>query len=267
MPARRPHATAIAAEPAAELSRIARPLRLSEEVSGELKRRISRGEIKPGDRLPTEKALGEAFGVSRAVVREAIARLKADGLIETRQGSGAFAVAAPKAINLRFWKGAGPGLVELRDIFELRAVVEGAVAELAAQRRDENDLRAMREHLEAMDEALESGVDGTVADDSFHIALAHATHNAYIGRLVEFLGQHFSDSRKLAWLDNNLQFRLPQASQREHRALLDAIARGDAAAARRRALEHLRGAAGRLGIPLALDLDGNGLATRVPRKR
>jgi GntR family transcriptional repressor for pyruvate dehydrogenase complex len=243
------------ADQTTEIGRITRPFRLSEEVSGDLQRRIARGEIKPGDRLPTEKALGEAYGVSRAVVREAIARLKADGLIETRQGSGAFAVEVPKAINLRFWKGAGPGLDELRDIFELRAMVEGAVAELAAQRRDDDDLRAMAGHLQAMDDALDSGFDGTVADDNFHIALAHATHNSYIGRLVEFLGQHFSDSRKLAWYDTNLQRRLPHASQREHRALLDAIAQGDAEAARQRALEHLRGAAGRLGIPLALDLE------------
>ena len=84
---------------APELRRIARPVRLSEEVSVELQQRVARGELKPGDRLPTEKALGEAFGVSRAVVREAIARLKADGLIETRQGSGAFVVEAPKAIK------------------------------------------------------------------------------------------------------------------------------------------------------------------------
>ena len=255
------------AEQTTEIGRITRPLRLSEEVSGDLKRRIARGDLKPGDRLPTEKALGQAYGVSRAVVREAIARIKADGLVETRQGSGAFVAVAPKAINLRFWQGTGPGLDELRDIFELRAMVEGAVAELAAQRRDDDDLRAMTEHLQAMDDALESGVDGTVADDNFHIALARATHNAYIGRLVEFLGQHFSDSRKLAWYDSSLQLRLPQASQHEHRALLDAIIQGDAEAARRRALEHLRGAAGRLGIPLALDIDGTRLPTRVPRKR
>ncbi len=250
-----------------EIGRITRPLRLSEEVSGDLQRRIARGDLKPGDRLPTEKALGEAYGVSRAVVREAVARLKADSLIETRQGSGAFVAMAPKAINLRFWQGAGPELDELRAIFELRAMVEGAVAELAAQRRDDDDLRVMAEHLQAMDDALASGVDGTVADDNFHIALARATHNAYIGRLVEFLGQHFSDSRKLAWYDSNLQLQLPQASQHEHRALLDAIAQGDAEAARRRALEHLRGAAGRLGIPLALDIDGGRLATRIPEKR
>ena len=251
------------AEAGAELSRIARPLRLSEEVSGELQRRIARAELKPGDRLPTEKALGEAFGVSRAVVREAIARLKADGLIETRQGSGAFIVEAPKTINLRFWQGAGPELEELRDIFELRAMVEGAVAELAAQRRDRRDLRAMREQLQAMDDAIASGRDGTEADDNFHIALARATHNSYVSRLVEFLGRHFSDSRKLSWQGTRKELAHPLEAQTEHRALLQAIALGNAEAARACALDHLRGTAGRFGIKLALDLDRH----RPPRAR
>lgn len=245
------------AEQNTEMSRIARPLRLSEEVSGDLQRRIARGELKPGDRLPTEKALGDAFGVSRAVVREAIARLKADGLIETRQGSGAFVVEVPKSINLRLWQGAGQDLEELRDIFELRAMVEGAVAELAAQRRDQNDLQAMAEHLQAMDDAMTEGRDGTEADDNFHIALARATHNAYVSQLVEFLGRHFSDSRKLSWQGTRSELAHPHEAQIEHRALFDAISRGDAEAARRCAQEHLRGTAGRFGIKLALDLDRN----------
>lgn len=243
-----------------EMRPIARPLRLSEEVSGDLQQRIAHGELKPGDRLPTEKALGEAFGVSRAVVREAIARLKADGMIETRQGSGAFVIEAPKSINLRFWKGAGPELNELRDIFELRAMVEGAVAELAAQRRDKKDLKAMAEQLQAMDDALAGGHDGTEADDNFHIAMARATHNSYIGRLVEFLGRHFSDSRKLSWLGTRKELAHPQEAQREHRALFEAISRGSAEAARRCAQDHLRGTAGRFGIKLALDLERAPLA-------
>jgi len=244
-----------AAEIGSELSRIARPLRLSEEVGGDLQRRIARGELKPGDRLPTEKALGEAFGVSRAVVREAIARLKADGLIETRQGSGAFVVDAPKTINLRFWKGVGSEMDELRDIFELRVMVEGAVAELAAQRRNKRDLNVMSRHLREMDEAMAGGHDGTEADDNFHIAMARATHNSYVSRLVEFLGRHFSDSRKLSWHGTRRELAHPQEAQREHRALFEAISRGDAEAARRCALDHLRGTAGRFGIKLALDLD------------
>jgi len=241
--------------PDAEIVRIARPLRLSEEVSGNLQRRIARGEIKPGDRLPTEKALGDAFGVSRAVVREAIARLKADGLIETRQGSGAFVVEVPKTINLRFWQGAGPELDELRDIFELRAMLEGAVAELAAQRRDASDLQAMAEHLQAMDQAMRDGTDGTEADDNFHIAMAMATHNAYVSRLVEFLGRHFSDSRKLSWQGTGSEHAHPHEAQNEHRALFEAVSQGNAEAARRCAQEHLRGTAGRFGIKLALDLE------------
>lgn len=251
-----------------KMSRIERPLRLSEEVSGDLRRRIARGELKPGDRLPTEKALGEAFGVSRAVIREAVARLKADGLIETRQGSGAFVVHAPKAIHLRFWRGAGPELNELRDIFELRAMVEGAVAELAARRRKAADLRAMTRHLQAMDDAIVDGSDGTEADDNFHVAMARATHNSYIGKLVEFLGRHFSDSRKLSWRGTRAELAHPREAQREHRALFDAIAAADADAARRRAQEHLRGTAGRFGIELALDIDRPPSAaprTRAPR--
>jgi GntR family transcriptional repressor for pyruvate dehydrogenase complex len=255
------------AESGNELARIVRPLRLSEEVSGDLQRRVSRGELRPGDRLPTEKALGEAFGVSRAVVREAIARLKADGLIETRQGSGAFVVEAPKPINLRFWKGAGPDLSELHDIFELRVMVESAVAALAAQRRKSADLKAMALHLEAMETAIRTDTDGTEADDNFHIAMARATHNSYIGRLVEFLGRHFSDSRKLAWHGMRRQLAHPEEAQREHHALFDAISRSDAEGAQRCAQEHLRGTAARLGIKLALDLDRAPSQARTSRKR
>lgn len=235
-------------------SRIARPLRLSEELSAELQRRIASGDLPPGGRLPTEKALGDAFGVSRAVVREAIARLKADGLIETRQGSGAWVMDTPKAINLRFWQGAGPELGELREIFELRVMVEGAVAALAAQRRRVTDLRAMARHLDAMEAAIANGTDGAEADDDFHIAMARATRNSYVGRLVEFLGRHFSDSRKLAWHGTRRLLAHPEEAQREHRALFDAISQSDADAARHCAREHLRGTAARLGIKLAMDL-------------
>ena len=243
------------ADQTSEIGRITRPLRLSEEVSADLQRRITRGDLKPGDRLPTEQTLGKIFGVSRAVVREAIARLKADGLIETRQGSGAFVALAPKTINLRFWRGAGPELHELRDIFELRVMVEGAVAELAARRRDKKDLKAMAEQLRIMDAALAEGRDGTEADDNFHIAMARVTLNAYVGRLVEFLGRHFFDSRKLSWHGTRHGLARPQEAQREHRALLEAITAGNAQAAFCAAQDHLRCAAESFGIKLALDLE------------
>jgi len=174
----------------------------------------------------------------------------------------------PKAINLRFWQGAGPELDELHDIFELRAMVEGAVAELAAWRRDSDDLRLMAGHLQTMDEAMAGGYDGSEADDNFHIAMARATHNSYIGQLVEFLGRHFSDSRKLSWQGTRNKVAHPREAQREHRALFEAISVGDGEAARRGAQEHLRATAERFGIKLALDLDGSApSATKTSRKR
>ena len=236
------------------LKRIARPLRLSEEISGDLEGRIARGELKPGEQLPTEKVLAETFGVSRAVVREAVARLKADGLIDSRQGSGAFVAQAPKSLNLRFWQGDGPALVQLRDIFELRAMIEASVAELAARRRIPEDVEAIQRHLAAMDAALADGSDGSEADDDFHLAIASATHNTYVHRLVEFLGRHFSDSRQLAWTGPGRDGAQPDAAQREHRELFEAIAAGNPRRARLCAHEHLRLAASRLGIDLAQDL-------------
>lgn len=241
-----------------ELKKIVRAPRLSEEVSAALESRIARGELMPGDQLPTEKVLAETFGVSRAVVREAVARLRADGRIETRQGSGAFVAQAPKSLNFRFWQGEGPALVELRDIFELRAMIETSVAELAARRRIPEDVATMQRHLEAMDRALAEGTDGSEADDDFHLAVASATHNTYAYRLVEFLGRHFSDSRRLAWAGPWRDGALPQEAQAEHRAMFEAIAAGNPARARRSAHEHLRGAAARVGIDLAADLSSDG---------
>lgn len=237
-----------------ELKKIVRAPRLSEEVSAALEARIARGELAPGDQLPTEKVLAETFGVSRAVVREAVARLKADGRIETRQGAGAFVAQAPKSLNFRFWQGEGPALVELRDIFELRSMIETAVAELAARRRIPEDVSSMQKHLDAMDLALADGSDGSEADDDFHLAIASATHNTYAYRLVEFLGRHFSDSRRLAWAGPGRDGALPEEAQAEHRALFEAIAAGNPARARRCAQQHLRGAASRVGIDLAADL-------------
>lgn len=240
-----------------ELKKIVRAPRLSEEVSSALEARIARGELLPGDQLPTEKILAETFGVSRAVVREAVARLRADGRIETRQGSGAFVALAPKSLNFRFWQGEGPALVELRDIFELRAMIEASVAELAARRRIPEDVAVMQRHLKAMDDALAEGGDGSEADDDFHLAIAAATHNTYAHRLVEFLGRHFSDSRRLAWAGPGRDGALPDQAQAEHKALFEAIAAGNPARARRLAHGHLQGAASRVGIDLAKDLGFN----------
>lgn len=236
-----------------ELKKIVRAPRLSEAVSVALAGKITRGELAPGAQLPTEKMLAASFGVSRAVVREAVARLKADGRIETRQGAGAFVARMPQRLNFRFQQAdsAGPALAELHDIFELRAMIETSVAELAARRRSADDIAAMRLHLQAMDDALADGSDGSAADDDFHLAIAAATHNAYTHRLAEFLGAHFSESRRLAWSGPD-RARLPIV-QAEHYALFEAIVASDPTRAGRCANAHLRASAARVGINLGSD--------------
>lgn len=229
------------------LAQVARPSRLSEIVYGALDARIRRGEFPPGTRLPAEQQLAHALGVSRAVVREAVARLKADGSIETRQGAGAFVTARPGAASFRVILG-GAARDEMRHLMELRAVVEVAAAKLAARRHTKDDLQAMRRALQAMRAAIQTRGDGAPADDAFHRAVAAASHNPYLSRFVEFLGHHFSDTRRPVWTAEGHGLGRPQAAHREHEALFAAISAGSAHGAGRAATTHLRRSASRLGL-------------------
>jgi GntR family transcriptional repressor for pyruvate dehydrogenase complex len=240
------------------LSRIDRQPHLSEAVAEALRGRIEAGEFAPGAQLPVEKVLAESFAVSRAVVREAVARLKADGLVETRQGAGAFVAARPHAQPFRLVAKAKRDPEDLRQIFELRMMLEMAVAELAAQRRKMADIAAMRSALEAMDAALAADSDGSDADDAFHGAMAAATHNRYVTRLVESLCGHFSDSRKLSWDAQARQLANARAAQAEHQRLFAAVEAGDGARARRMSRQHLVESAKRAGLKLAEDLAKGG---------
>lgn len=224
------------------MMKIARAPGLAAEVASKLETRIRAGELAPAEQLPTEKTLAESFGVSRAVVREAIARLKADGLVATRQGAGAFVAERPLTQSFRV--GAVPD--DMRDVFELREMIEVATAELAARRRTEADLAVLRRQVAEMDAALANGLDGSEIDDAFHTAIAAATKNPLLQRFVEFLGAQFSDSRRLTWRADLREQVKPQASQREHHVLLAALEAGDPVAARKAAAAHLRGAARRL---------------------
>jgi GntR family transcriptional repressor for pyruvate dehydrogenase complex len=232
------------------LPRIARRASLSEEVFLALEARIRSAEFRPGDRLPTEKQLAALFGVSRTVVREAVARLRADGYVETRQGAGAYVSGQPGKASFRLPSAATDGPADGAQIFELRLLVEAGAAELAAQRRTAAELRALRAELRAMAAALKAGADGSAADDDFHRAIAAATHNPYVGRFVAFLGGQFSETRRPTWSEPARA----AAAQREHDTIFGAIEAGDAGAARAAAEAHLRNAAQRLGIDVEAPL-------------
>ena len=228
--------------------------RLSDSVARRLEAWISAENLPSGAQLPTEKVLCERFGVSRAVIREAISRLKADGCVTTRQGSGAFVAARPGQASFRLVR-ANAGVAstadkEIADIFELRYLVEAGAAELAAQRRADTDLERMGDAIRRMAAALESGADAVADDDAFHVAVAAATHNPQIERFQMFMGQQFSDSRAPTWSAEGHRTGRAQEAQAEHQRIFDAIVAGDALAARAAAVAHLTRAARRLGMDL-----------------
>lgn len=238
----------------ARLQPIDRPQRLSDAVGAALEKRIRTGGWVPGERLPTEAQLGAQFAVSRAVVREAIARLKADGLVHSRQGAGVFVAARPGAAAFRMSAGTPAAGHDARDVFELRLIVEAAAAERAAAQRTPEALARIADALAAMDAVLDgvagSG-DGAGADDAFHCAVAAASGNPLIHRFIEFVNQEFSASRQPTWSRDGVDCGLARASQGEHRAVFEAIVAGDPAAARAAAEQHIVSAAARLGVTLS----------------
>ena len=201
---------------------------------------IRDGSLAPGARLPTEQAMVNAFGVSRTVVREAVAALRADGLVSTRQGVGAFVVADR---NRRFQIDA-EGLRSIGDalnVLEIRTAVESEAAGLAAERATATQLAAIDRALTAIDRAIDAEETAVDEDFAFHRAIAEATANPQFLRLLEFLGQFIIPRQRLrhslAWLGDQHQYLA--TIQGEHRAIHDAIRTRNPDAARAAMRRHL----------------------------
>lgn len=229
---------------------IGRAPSLAEVVAQRLREDIASGRIQPGERLPTEQRLAATFGVSRPIVREAIGRLKHDGLVLTRQGAGAF-VAEPGAVlafRLDIADFSDPG--EIQDIVELLMAVEAGATAHAAARRTALDLERIQERLTAMQAAITRGEPGVDEDMAFHRAIVEAARNPFFRDLSDFLDRRVRRFIRTARA-NSARFQgLTEAVQQEHHAIFDAIAAGDAAAARGAAEAHLRNAAARLALYL-----------------
>jgi DNA-binding FadR family transcriptional regulator len=199
-----------------------------EEVRTQLVELIESGQLQVNDRLPPEAELSRRFGVSRPIVREALGRLQAVGLTESRPGSGTFV--ASNVTKLLF----SVGQYSASDLSEIRRCLEVPAARLAAIRRSSADLeeltRCMKQHEQA------TGEEETVRRDSdFHRAIARATGNLLFLRLVEDFQQLLED-QSLAL--TTLRTRGPTAA-REHRTVLRAVIDGDGAAAAAAMDEHL----------------------------
>jgi GntR family transcriptional repressor for pyruvate dehydrogenase complex len=192
---------------------------------------IVSGEFAENARLPSETDLARRFGASRPVVREALARLRDDGLIVSRQGSGSYVTRRPDTAVLRFVP--VDSIADIQRCFEFRVGFEGAAAALAAKRWETGDLAAIEAAYEALETCIRTGQLGVDADARFHEAVARATHNHYFVSVQLSLGAHIAVgmnlTRNLSMLRTDARLRLVQD---EHAAILAAIERRDDAGAR-----------------------------------
>lgn len=215
------------------------PRGLTAELVARLTADITSGKLAPGSRLPTEQEMIAATGVSRTVVREAVAALRADRLVVTRQGVGAFVaenVRRPFRIDLDQLSSLG----ELLDVMELRTALEIEAAGLAADRASPDDLKAITSSFEAIDEAIKRGDPAVDQDFAFHCAIADATGNPQFKRFLEYLGR-FVIPRQTVWGKTApvLSRTHLNVFQKEHRDILQAIRAGAALKARAAMRRHL----------------------------
>jgi GntR family transcriptional regulator, transcriptional repressor for pyruvate dehydrogenase complex len=203
--------------------------------------RIRDGSLPGGDKLPREADLMEEFGVSRTVVREAISRLQAAGMVETRHGIGTFVVGLGDAGTFRIAPDQLGTLQDVIAVLELRIAVETEAAGLAAARRQEGHLQAMRSALDAFAAAVEAGRDAVGADFQFHLEIARATRNEHFAQLMGTLGGMMIPRARLEPAEPLTPERIDYLRRvnGEHEGIFDAIARQDADAARAAMRTHL----------------------------
>lgn len=203
---------------------------------------IAAGIYPVGGKLPIEPALCAHYGVSRTVLREAMARMKSDGLIDTQQGRGSFVLAPSVRTPFRFEAPTVPSTQSILELSELRLGVEGTAAALAARRRTPAQLDRLKQCLDAMDRAVNYGESGSEADLEFHSTIADATGNSHYRLFMGYLRRSYGAAIEHA---RNVSLRAPglsQIAQEEHGAIYEAIARGDAEAAEQAAKNHIRAA-------------------------
>ncbi|WP_217572078.1 FadR/GntR family transcriptional regulator [Mesorhizobium sp. GbtcB19] len=231
-----------------KLDKVNRGPHLSTLVASSISREIAQGRLKPGDQLPTEQALATTFGVSRNVVREAIARLRSEGRIWSQQGRGAFVADAANATVLTIDYETLQRADSFRNLFELRGMLEVQIAALAAARRSDADIAAMEEALDGMRTAPYGSVAWLKNDLGFHRAVAEATQNPYMGQFLVFVSERVRESI-LAAGNQQKSDDMARTTLGEHERILAAIKAGDAKGASAAMTRHLAGAASRVGLP------------------
>lgn len=214
---------------------------------------IARDVWPAGSRLPTEAELCVHYKVSRTVLREAVARLRADGVVDAQQGRGSFVLQRSLRTPFRFDASLAGSLEGIAQLAELRLSVEGAAAALAAERRSSAQLAHLQKCLNRMEQAVHEGTSGSQADLAFHRIIAEATGNHHYRTFMAYLHQFYAVAIDTARTNSASQPGLSDQAQQEHAAICRAIAERDPQAAELAVKTHIRNAVARLTVPRAAE--------------
>ena len=212
---------------------------LAQQVSGLISDAIFSSHYPLGSRLPTEEKLSFEFGVSRSVVREAIARMKSDGLVTTRQGLGAFVTESFGHLPFRIEGRPDDSKKQVLEVFELRMAVEAEAAALAAERATGHQLEEIGRALVSVNAMAHSDKVGVDEDMRFHRLIALAANNGLYDKFITFLEFHIRDQLIVSRGKSKAKGRLAGINH-EHDAIYEAIRSHDSDAARKAVHAHLR---------------------------
>lgn len=218
---------------------------LSDRVAQAIGAEIRGSRLAEGDRLPTEALLVKQFGVSRTVVREAVSQLKSLGLVESRQGSGAFVKAAGFS-PLQFDAGSAVSKRAVIQMAEVRRALEAEVAALAAQRRSPADIKRIQHAADTLESAVKAGGDGVDEDVAMHRAIADATQNQFLISTLDYLRQFLQGATRVTRANEARRADFAHQVQLEHKAIVEAITLGDSLKARKAAARHMDNAIKRI---------------------
>ena len=218
-----------------------RPKKISEEIVSQVKQLISKGELKPGDRIPSERELATMLGVSRPSVREAIMVLEAMGFVESRQGGGTYVKALTEASIMnplaKLVEKRDPEL--LRSLAEVRMGLESWSAYLAAQRATDSDIAEIRRLYKIMEKQAAKGGWSPDVDAEFHYAITSASHNSLQMHVLDSIHSLFHATIQVALMEFYQQEGHVQLLLTHHHDIMEAIAAHDPELARKKMMEHL----------------------------
>ncbi len=218
-----------------------RPKKISEEIVDQIKQLISIGELKPGERIPSERELATMLSVSRPSVRESIMVLEAMGFLESRQGGGTFV----KALTESSIMDPLAKLVEMRDpellrsLAEVRMGLESWSAYLAAKRANAKDVAELRRLYYVMEKQAARGGWDSEVDAEFHYAITAASHNSLQMHVLDSIHSLFHTTIQVALMEFYQQEGHVQLLLTQHREIMEAIADHEPELARQKMMAHL----------------------------